>query len=115
MKIELNPTQRRALRAQAHGRNPVVSIGQNGLTDAVIREIALSLDAHELIKVRVFSDERDEREALFDSICDQLDAAPVQHIGKLLVIYRPNPDRPRITLPQEKGSKTSTVKLKSPK
>ncbi len=107
MKIELTPNQRRALRAEAHKLNPVVHIGQNGLTEAVIREIARSLDAHELIKIRVFSDDRAERDALQESICDQLDAASVQHIGKLLVIYRPHPEKPTIALPK---TKTKTAK-----
>ncbi|GLU30279.1 hypothetical protein Busp01_01210 [Trinickia caryophylli] len=64
-------------------------IGAEGLTDAVLAEIKVHLDAHELIKVRVFGDERDERVAIYDQICDALDAAPIQHIGKLLVIWKP--------------------------
>ncbi|MBB5019211.1 RNA-binding protein [Chitinivorax tropicus] len=99
--IELTPLQRRFLRAQAHHLNPTVMIGANGLTEAVMRELARSLDAHELIKVRVFSDERDTREALLQQICDDLDCAPIQHIGKLLVLYRPG-NEPKIELPDSK-------------
>jgi RNA-binding protein len=88
----LDPAERRALRARAHHLDPVVSIGQHGLTPAVLREIDVALKAHELVKVRVFGDDRDAREALLSEICAALDAAPVQHLGKLLVIYRRNPE-----------------------
>ena len=87
--LTLTPAERSALRAEAHGLNPVVMIGEAGLTPAVMKEISSSLDAHGLIKVRVFGDERDERIAIYDQICEELDAAPIQHIGKLLVLYRP--------------------------
>ncbi len=64
-------------------------IGADGLTPAVLKEIGSALNAHELIKVRVLGDDRAERIAMYDSICEELGAAPVQHIGKLLVLYRP--------------------------
>ena len=89
--LELNPSQRRALRAKAHKLRPVVSVGQHGLTPAVLHEIDVNLKAHALIKVRVFDDDRDGRESLLSRICGELDAAPVQHIGKLLVVWRPKP------------------------
>jgi len=87
--LKLTPSQRSALRAQAHSIEPTVLIGAAGLTDAVIKEISSSLDAHGLIKIRVFGDDREERIAIYQTICSQLDAAPVQHIGKLLVVFRP--------------------------
>lgn len=90
--IELSADERRALRARAHGLNPVVSISQNGLTEAVLKEIDVCLKSHELIKIRVYGDDRALREGYLADICAQLDAAPVQHIGKLLVVWRPNPD-----------------------
>lgn len=89
--IELSADERRALRARAHGLNPVVSISENGLSESVLKEIESSLTAHELIKVRVFGDSREQRDAWFAEICETLNAAPVQHIGKLLVIWRPAP------------------------
>ncbi len=89
--LKLSADERRSLRARAHGLNPVVSIAENGLTAAVLKEIDLNLKAHELIKVRVYNDDRDERDGLLAAICEQLDAAPVQHIGKLLVVWRPAP------------------------
>ena len=90
--LTITAEERRALRARAHALNPVVSISQNGLSEAVLLEIARSLDSHELIKIRVFNDNREEREAYLKTICEQLDAAPVQHIGKLLVVWRPAPE-----------------------
>jgi putative YhbY family RNA-binding protein len=87
----LAPAQRRAFRAQAHSLHPVVAIGQHGLTPAVLHEIDVNLLAHELIKIRVFGDDRDEREALLERICSAVDAAPVQHLGKILTIWRPAP------------------------
>ena len=90
--LEITAVQRRALRARAHALNPVVAISQNGLSETVIKEIERGLASHELIKIRVFCDERETREQYLASICQQLDAAPVQHIGKLLVIWRPLPE-----------------------
>ena len=101
--IELTSDQRRYLKGLAHHLNPVVMIGNNGLTDAVIREIAVNLDAHELIKVRVLGDDRELREQFLQQICADLGAAPVQHIGKLLLIYRPaTEEKRRIVLPKAK-------------
>ncbi|KUZ14450.1 MULTISPECIES: YhbY family RNA-binding protein [Burkholderia] len=87
--LSLSPAERSALRSQAHALKPVVLIGAEGLTDAVLKEIKVHLAAHQLIKIRVFGDERDERVAIYDEICDRLNAAPIQHIGKLLVIWKP--------------------------
>lgn len=101
MKIELNPVERQYLKGLAHALSPVVMIGGNGLTESVIREIAINLDAHELIKIRVLGDDRDARVAMYEQICDELGAAPVQHIGKLLVLWRPS-DKQRIVPPKNK-------------
>jgi putative YhbY family RNA-binding protein len=89
--LSLSPAERRQLRAKAHRLHPVVSIGQQGLTAGVLHEIDVNLLAHELIKVRVFSADRTAREAVLERICAELEAAPVQHIGKLLVVWRPAP------------------------
>ena len=106
MKITLSPIERKALKARAHTLDPVVLIGDQGLTSAVIREIDRSLKAHELIKIRAFNDERDERTAWLDEICSALHAAPVQHIGKILVVWRENPEltkaRAKAALPPPK-------------
>lgn len=101
--LDITADQRRALRARAHALNPVVSISQNGLSEAVLQEISTSLDSHELIKIRVFSDEREVREQYLASICEQLGAAPVQHIGKVLVVWRPGPDAKPTTAAARRG------------
>src|SRR5574343_553843 len=90
---QLTSAQRREFRAQAHGLNPVVSIAENGLTESVLKEIDNCLKAHELIKIRVYGDSRDDRIAYYEQICAELEAHPVQHIGKLLVVYRHNPEK----------------------
>jgi len=91
--IQLSPAQRKVHRADAHHLDPVVMIGGDGLTDAVKKEADAALNAHGLIKVRVFSDDRAAREAMFMTLADELSAAPIQHIGKLLVLWRPQPER----------------------
>ncbi len=88
--LTLTVSQRRDLKARAHALQPVVMIGSAGLTEAVLEEIARSLNSHELIKIRVMSDERETREAMMEQICESLSAAAVQHIGKILVVYRPS-------------------------
>lgn len=88
--LDITADQRRALRARAHALNPVVAISQNGLSESVLQEINRSLESHELIKIRVFSDEREIREQYLTTICEQLGAAAIQHIGKLLVVWRPS-------------------------
>lgn len=92
----LSTAERRSKRADAHHLNPIVLIGNDGLTPAVQKEIDAALNAHGLIKVRVFSDERDTRESIFASLADALSAAPVQHIGKLLVLWRPMPEKEKV-------------------
>jgi RNA-binding protein YhbY len=74
-------------------------IGSDGLTPAVTKETDAALKAHGLIKVRVLGDDRPTREAIFMQLCDQLDAAPIQHIGKLLVLWRPAQDK--VSTPDE--------------
>ncbi len=87
--ITLTPAEKKALKAQAHALDPVVLIGDKGLTEAVLKEIEVHLNAHGLIKVRVAGDDRDARIECGQAICEHSGAALVQHIGKLLVLYRP--------------------------
>lgn len=93
--IQLTPAQRKAHRADAHHLDPIVMIGSDGLTDAVKKEADAALKAHGLIKIRVFSDDRLARDAMLGELADALDAAPIQHIGKLLVLWRPKPAKAR--------------------
>ena len=87
--IQLTPAQRKVHRAEAHHLDPVVMIGNDGLTAAVTREADAALKAHGLIKIRVLGDDRAAREAIYMQLADTLNAAPIQHIGKLLVLWRP--------------------------
>ena len=93
--IQLTPTERKAHRAEAHHLDPVVMIGGDGLTDAIRKEADLALNAHGLIKIRVLGDDRAAREAIYQQLADELNAAPIQHIGKLLVLWRPQPKKAR--------------------
>ena len=94
--IELTPAQRKEKRGEAHHLDPVVMIGADGLTPAIVKETDAALKAHGLIKVRVFSDDRAGREGMLQILADQLDAAPIQHIGKLLVLWRPIPEKEKV-------------------
>src|SRR5690606_16146179 len=89
--LELTSRERSELRSAAHPLKPVVLIGDNGLTDAVLKEIDRALTSHGLIKVRAGGNDRDERETLLASICDSLSCAPVHHLGKVLILFRPLP------------------------
>ena len=100
--VSLSPTQKKALKAQAHDLDPVVLIGDKGLTDSVIKEIDMNLNAHGLIKVRVTGDDRDARLEYAQTICEQTGAALVQHIGKLLVLFRQKPDVAEVIKPYRK-------------
>jgi RNA-binding protein len=91
--IQLTPAQRKVHRADAHHLDPVVMIGNDGLTTAVVKEADAALKAHGLIKIRVLGDDRAAREAIYMQLADQLNAAPIQHIGKLLVLWRPLPQK----------------------
>jgi len=90
--LKLTAIERSALRSEAHILKPIVLIGEAGLSEAVMKEIDAGLNSHGLIKVRVFGDDREARATMYDTICTTLKAAPIQHIGKLLVIYRPKSD-----------------------
>ena len=94
--IQLTIPQRKEHRAQAHHLDPVVMIGNDGLTPAVQKEIDAALNAHGLIKVRVQGDDRLQREAMFQALADELGAAPIQHIGKLLVLWRPKVKKEKV-------------------
>jgi RNA-binding protein len=91
MPTELTARERSRLKAQAHGLEPTVTIGQDGLTEAVIREIDRALTAHELIKVRAATGDRRARGDLLDEISTRTGAAAVQQVGKILVLWRPRP------------------------
>jgi putative YhbY family RNA-binding protein len=91
--IQLSIAERKAHRAEAHHLDPVVMVGNEGLTPAVRKEADAALNAHGLIKIRVLGDDREARESMYHQLADELNAAPIQHIGKLLVLWRPKPKK----------------------
>jgi putative YhbY family RNA-binding protein len=111
--IELAPAKRRAFRAAAHHLNPVVSIGQKGLQPSVLAEIDRSLKSHELIKVRLYGQERDARDALCTEICSSLSCAEVQQIGNLLVLWRENPEPDKTRKPAKPKPNSDSKRSKS--
>ena len=86
--MKLTTKQIAHLRGLAHSLSPVVMIGNNGLTENIIKEIELNLNAHELIKIQVAGDDRDARKAMYADICAKANALAVHHVGKQLVVYR---------------------------
>jgi RNA-binding protein len=92
MPVSLTPRERSQLRARAHALEPVVQVGNAGLTDTVAAEVDRALTAHELIKVRIGGADREARAGMCDAICARADAAEIQRVGKILVLWRPRPD-----------------------
>ena len=118
----LSPTEVRALRAAAHHLDPTVAVAGNGLSPTVLKEIDVSLKAHALIKVKLHGIERADRAALLDQICAELDCAPVQSIGNILILWRPKPEgeeakpaRRRKAAPQTKKQAAAALEKKARK
>jgi putative YhbY family RNA-binding protein len=109
--IQLTTAERKAHRADAHHLDPVVMIGGDGLTSAVLKEADTALKAHGLIKVRVLGDDRAVREEIYAQMCDQLNAAPIQHIGKLLILWRPMPEKAAAEARDDRGAAPREVKI----
>ena len=101
MQTNLTEKQKKHLRGLAHARDPVVLIGQGGLSPAIISELDTALGAHELVKVRARVGDRDERDTIFDELAKQTHSALVQRIGNVGVFYRARKDKPRIILPAD--------------
>ena len=106
----LTPAERKELKARAHALDPVVLIGDAGLTPAVMAEIDRGLTSHELIKVRVFGDDREARLAMRDRIVEELSAESIQAIGKLLVLFRAAPAVESTSLPRPVPSRATAKK-----
>nr|WP_297525772.1 YhbY family RNA-binding protein [uncultured Roseateles sp.] len=109
--IQLTPAQRKEKRADAHHLDPVVMIGGDGLTAAVTKEVDHALTSHGLIKVRVMSDDREGREAILATLAEELNAAPIQHIGKLLILWRPIPEKEKAATRDDGRSAPKVVKI----
>jgi len=93
MAARISPAVRRALKARAHALDPVVLIGDGGVTEAVVAEIERALKAHELIKVRAGGMAREARELAMAEICERTGAEPVQAIGKVMVLWKESPEK----------------------
>ena len=98
--MSLSNNQTKTLRGLAHSLKPVVMVGQNGLKDTIFEEVETALDFHELIKVKIAAD-RDEREEIMNEILKKSKAEKVQQIGQVLVLFRRNPENPKIVLPSK--------------
>ncbi len=96
--MSLSEIQKRQLRKLGHDLKPVVIVGANGLTDAVCNEISLSIAHHELIKIKVNASDRDERDQIIQSLCQHCSAELIQRVGHVALVYRPNPENPKIHL-----------------
>lgn len=95
----LSNQQKRHLKAMAHPLRPVVIVGDNGLTEAVLAELENAIDHHELVKVKIRTGDRDGRQEMVMRLCEQTGAQLVQRVGHIVTLFRRNPDTPRITLP----------------
>ena len=100
MSTPLSASQKRYLRGLAHPLKPIIQMGNKGLTNALVAELELALDHHELVKVRVLAEDRQAREALATELATRCDAQLVQRIGNVACLYRRNPEAPTITLPR---------------
>jgi RNA-binding protein len=94
MPVTLTARERAHLKARAHALEPRVQVGHAGLTDALANEVDRALAAHELIKVKILDDDREARKEIAEALCAKTDAALVQHVGKVFILWRPKPDEP---------------------
>ena len=94
MATKLTARERAHLKARAHALEPSVQIGQGGVTDTVVAEVDRALTAHELIKIKILGDDREEREAVSAAVCERTNASFVQRVGKVTVLWRPNDEKP---------------------
>ncbi|GAB2610234.1 ribosome assembly RNA-binding protein YhbY [Novilysobacter erysipheiresistens] len=100
MPTVLTSAQTRFLRGQAHDLKAMLQVGGKGITDALVAEIDLALEHHELIKVKVAATDREARDAMIGELAERTEAAVVQRIGHTAVIYRPSTDKRQIVLPR---------------
>ena len=97
--MHLSKKQIKFLRAKCHSLKAVILLGQKGLTDEVLSELDIALNHHELVKIKLSVDDRDERKQMIAEICEKTHSEEVQSIGKTLSVYRINPDKAVIELP----------------
>jgi RNA-binding protein len=97
--MSLTKNQVKFLRGLCHSLKPVIMIGQKGLTNEVLDELEIALNHHELVKIKIASDDREARKEMIKNICEQSLSQSVQIIGKTVSVYRRNEKDPVITLP----------------
>jgi len=95
---ELTSKQIKYLKGRAHVLNPVVRVGQHGLSEAVLKELEIALAHHELVKIKVAADDREAREAMLLGMTEKTKAQVVQRIGSMVVLFRQNEKKPVIDL-----------------
>jgi RNA-binding protein len=100
MSVVLTSAQNRFLRGQAHGLKAVLQTGGKGLTDAFLAELEEVLERHELIKVKLAAEDHETRDAMIEQVAKRTDAAVVQRIGHVVILYRPSRDKRNIVLPR---------------
>lgn len=98
--MKLSTSQIRFLRSQAHSLKPVVMVGANGVSESLLEELNIALNAHELIKVKVRAEERDERDEAIEQLCRKSNAIKIQRVGHIVTLYRKNDKSPKIQLPK---------------
>ena len=96
----LAAAQKRYLRGLAHDLKPVILVGGKGVTDALVAELDLALERHELVKVKVAAEDREARDAWIETLVERSGAASIQRVGHVLTLYRPSSDKPQIVLPK---------------
>lgn len=99
--MHLTKFQLKQLRDLTHSLKPIISVGQNGVTENVLNELGIALDHHELVKIKIAGEDRDARQAMIQALCDASKAEKIQAIGKTLTLFRRNPKNPKIDLPKE--------------
>jgi len=104
--LAMTPGERQALKARAHALKPVVLLGAAGLSEMALREIDRALTAHELVKIKLAENDREQRALMFTIAAETLAAAKVQLIGKTIVLFRPLPEN------EEKQVKSETPRLR---
>ncbi|NNF16338.1 MAG: ribosome assembly RNA-binding protein YhbY [Gammaproteobacteria bacterium] len=97
--MHLTERQKKYLRGLAHQKKAVVMIGSSGVSDNVMNEIDNALDFHELIKIKVRVGARTDRAEALDYITGKLDCQLIQRVGNSAVLFRRNPDKPKLQLP----------------
>jgi RNA-binding protein len=100
MATVLTTTQTRFLRGQAHDLKAVLQVGGKGITDALVAEVGHALEQHELIKIKIAAEDREDRDTMIGELAARTDAALVQRIGHTAVLYRPSKDQRQIVLPR---------------